>query len=174
LEGLDCANCSAKIEKEINDCKGVNANINFATKILSLEYANDEFSLDKVKEIVKKYEPDVEVIDRDAHNKGKTLNKNIFEENKSQILRLIVSLFFLVLGAILDLDTRYTFVLFMISYLVAGGDIILRAVRNITRGMVFDENFLMSIATMGAFIIGEYTEGVAVMLFYQVGELFQD
>jgi Cd2+/Zn2+-exporting ATPase len=60
------------------------------------------------------------------------------------------------------------------SYLIAGGDILMKAARNIVRGNIFDENFLMSIATIGAFLIGEYPEGVAVMLFYQVGELFQD
>jgi Cd2+/Zn2+-exporting ATPase len=64
--------------------------------------------------------------------------------------------------------------LFLASYLIAGGDILMKAARNIVRGNIFDENFLMSIATIGAFLIGEYPEGVAVMLFYQVGELFQD
>ena len=63
--------------------------------------------------------------------------------------------------------------LFGISFLCIGGDIVFKALRNISHGRVFDENFLMSIATIGAFIIGEYPEGVAVMLFYQVGELFQ-
>ncbi|AGA68594.1 heavy metal-translocating P-type ATPase, Cd/Co/Hg/Pb/Zn-transporting [Desulfitobacterium dichloroeliminans LMG P-21439] len=63
--------------------------------------------------------------------------------------------------------------LFIASYILIGGDVVLRAGRNILRGSVFDENFLMSIATIGAFAIGEYPEGVAVMLFYQVGELFQ-
>lgn len=64
-------------------------------------------------------------------------------------------------------------VLFLISFLIVGGDVVLGAVRNITRGQIFDENLLMSIATIGAFCIGEYPEGVAVMLFYQIGELFQ-
>lgn len=63
--------------------------------------------------------------------------------------------------------------LFIISYIIVGGDVVKRAVKNIFKGQVFDENFLMSIATIGAFFIGEYPEGVAVMLFYQVGELFQ-
>lgn len=62
---------------------------------------------------------------------------------------------------------------FLIAYIIIGGEIVLRALRNIKSGQVFDENFLMSIATIGAFILGEYAEGVAVMLFYQVGELFQ-
>ncbi|MDO9535210.1 MAG: heavy metal translocating P-type ATPase, partial [Bacillota bacterium] len=63
--------------------------------------------------------------------------------------------------------------LFIISYIIVGGDVVKKAVKNIFKGQVFDENFLMSIATIGAFLIGEYPEGVAVMLFYQVGELFQ-
>lgn len=64
-------------------------------------------------------------------------------------------------------------ILFLASYLVVGGDIVYKALKNIVRGRVFDENFLMAIATVGAFVIGEYPEGVAVMFFYQIGELFQ-
>lgn len=63
---------------------------------------------------------------------------------------------------------------FLISYLIVGGDIVMRAMGNITKGEIFDENFLMSVATIGAIILGEYPEGVAVMLFYQIGEYFQD
>ena len=62
---------------------------------------------------------------------------------------------------------------FLVSYFIIGGDVLLSAVKNILKGQVFDENFLMAIATIGAFAIGEYPEGVAVMLFYQLGELFQ-
>ena len=63
--------------------------------------------------------------------------------------------------------------MFGVSYLIIGGEVILSAIKNIIRGEVFDENFLMSIATIGAFFIGEYPEAVAVMLFYQIGEVFQ-
>lgn len=64
--------------------------------------------------------------------------------------------------------------IFLVSYVILGGNVLLKATRNIFKGQVFDENFLMSIATIGAFIIGETAEAVAVMLFYQIGELFQD
>ena len=74
---------------------------------------------------------------------------------------------------VLDRDSIITVVLFILSYLLIGGNVILTAVKNILRGEVFDENFLMTIATLGAFFIGEYPEGVAVMLFYEIGELFQ-
>ncbi|GAA3333489.1 hypothetical protein GCM10020331_097720 [Ectobacillus funiculus] len=67
----------------------------------------------------------------------------------------------------------FDFSLFVVAYILIGGEIVARAIKNIARGQVFDENFLMAIATLGAFAIGEYSEGVAVMLFYQIGELFQ-
>ncbi|MDR3076071.1 MAG: cadmium-translocating P-type ATPase, partial [Synergistaceae bacterium] len=77
-------------------------------------------------------------------------------------------------GMAFELNQRLKLALFLISYLLIGGEVLLRAAKNISKGQVFDENFLMSIATIGAFAIGEYPEGVAVMLFYQVGEAFQD
>jgi len=79
----------------------------------------------------------------------------------------------LILSFFTDLNQYILLSIFIISYVILGGEIVLRAAKNITRGKVFDENFLMSIATIGAFIIGEYPEAVAVMLFFQVGEYFQ-
>ena len=93
---------------------------------------------------------------------------------KKKLIRIIISFILLVIAFILKLDnTIINNILFIISYLIVGYDIILKAIRNITRGKVFDENFLMTIATIGAFFISEFPEAVAVMLFYQVGELFQ-
>ena len=93
---------------------------------------------------------------------------------KKKLIRIIISFILLILAFILRLDnTIINNILFIISYLIVGYDIILKALRNITRGKVFDENFLMTIATIGAFFIREFPEAVAVMLFYQVGELFQ-
>ncbi|MBS5822305.1 MAG: cadmium-translocating P-type ATPase [Clostridium argentinense] len=71
-------------------------------------------------------------------------------------------------------DINIERIMFLIAYIIVGGEIVLRALKNITRGQIFDENFLMTIATVGAFGVGDFAEGVAVMLFYQVGELFQD
>ena len=93
---------------------------------------------------------------------------------KKKLIRIIISFILLVLAFTLKLDnTIINNILFITSYIIIGYDIILKALRNITRGKVFDENFLMTIATIGAFFIGEFPEAVAVMLFYQVGELFQ-
>ena len=93
---------------------------------------------------------------------------------KKKLIRIIISFILLVIAFILKLDnTIINNVLFITSYIIVGYDIVLKALRNITRGKIFDENFLMTIATIGAFFIGEFPEAVAVMLFYQVGELFQ-
>ena len=91
-----------------------------------------------------------------------------------RLWRIIIGAAVLVTAVLLSLNNEWLqLALFIISYIIVGGDVVKRAVKNIFKGQVFDENFLMSIATIGAFFIGEYPEGVAVMLFYQVGELFQ-
>lgn len=91
-----------------------------------------------------------------------------------RLWRIIIGAAVLATAVLLSLNNEWLQIaLFIISYIIVGGDVVKRAVKNIFKGQVFDENFLMSIATIGAFFIGEYPEGVAVMLFYQVGELFQ-
>ena len=93
---------------------------------------------------------------------------------KKKLIRIIISFILLALAFLLKVDNVIiNDILFITSYIIVGYDIVLKALRNITRGKVFDENFLMTIATIGAFFIGEFPEAVAVMLFYQVGELFQ-
>ncbi len=93
---------------------------------------------------------------------------------KKLIWRIIIGAAVFVLAIVIDLNIEWLKeTLFLISYIIVGGDIVKKAVRDIFKGKVFDENFLMSVASIGAFLIGEYPEGVAVMLFYQVGELFQ-
>lgn len=91
-----------------------------------------------------------------------------------RLWRIIIGAAVLATAVLLSLNNEWLQIaLFIISYIIVGGDVVKRAVKNIFKGQVFDENFLMSIATIGAFFIGEYPEGVAVMLFYKVGELFQ-
>lgn len=91
-----------------------------------------------------------------------------------RLWRIIIGAAVLATAVLLSLNNEWLQIaLFIISYIIVGGDVVKRAVKNIFKGQVLDENFLMSIATIGAFFIGEYPEGVAVMLFYQVGELFQ-
>lgn len=94
---------------------------------------------------------------------------------KKQLIRIISAAVFFIAGIITkQFSENIAFVLFLVSILICGADVLINAVSNIFKGHFFDENFLMSIAAVGAFIIGECPEGAAVMLFYQVGELFQD
>lgn len=96
------------------------------------------------------------------------------DSKKQRLLRIIIGAVLFVVAIIFKPENSIAeLVLFLIPFLVVGGDVIFKALKNILHGQVFDENFLMGIATIGAFIIGEHAEGVAVMLFYQVGELFQ-
>ena len=104
------------------------------------------------------------------------------KKQKNMLARIIIS-FILFIGLMIAdhtgsleflPNTWFRFGIFLVPYLIIGGDIVLKAIRGIINGQVFDENFLMTVATFGAFGIGEYSEAVAVMLFYQVGELFQN
>lgn len=96
------------------------------------------------------------------------------ENEKSPLLRIGLAIAIFLCGTFLPVEGVVKFVVFFVAYLIAGGDILLKAFRNIIKGEVFDENFLMSIATLGAFSIKEFPEAVMVMILYQVGEYFQD
>lgn len=95
------------------------------------------------------------------------------QKQKKMLVRIIVSFALLITVRLIDFESWKNYLLYLIPYAVIGWDVLWRAVRNICHGQVFDENFLMTIATIGAFFTGECAEGVAVMLFYQIGELFQ-
>lgn len=259
LEGLDCANCSAKIEKEVNALEGVEANINLVTKTLRLKTTinHDERELfEQVKSIVHKHEPDVDVIDKHASkaiqieatleglscancaakiekavqalgtvnnvsvdfvskklrftalddkqihqihtqvedivhtiepdtkyilkNEDKSAPQRAFDLKQlgkhqfNQIIRFGTGILFFVLGLFIKEPPLLELSLFLIAYVIVGGDVIRKAFQGVLNKQFFSENFLMTIATTGAFIVGEYPEGVAVMLFYLVGEFFQD
>ena len=119
--------------------------------------------------------------EHENHEKEQHGHTHEFKENNNGFLGYLKDNLLLIIGAIVYIialayksnENLLSFILFGISYLIIGGEVILSAIKNIIRGEVFDENFLMSIATIGAFFIGEYPEAVAVMLFYQIGEVFQ-
>ncbi|GIM29254.1 cadmium-translocating P-type ATPase [Clostridium polyendosporum] len=179
LDGLCCANCAAKIERETQSLPEVmSAIVDFVSKrlIIELQDAKNKVSVtEDVKKIVKRIEPHVNVIVESSNRNSSVNNKeDEKDDNKKELIKLGIG------GAIFAVATIFNFsfdlelLLYLISYVLVGGEVVLRALKNIARGQVFDENFLMGIATIGAFAIGEFPEGVAVMLFYQVGELFQD
>ncbi len=93
---------------------------------------------------------------------------------KKEIIRVGAGTFVLIIAVVASFPSYMNLAFFLAAYFVIGGDVLWRAIKNIMQGQVFDENFLMSIATIGAFFVGEYPEAVSVMLFYQVGEMFQD
>lgn len=175
LEGLDCSNCAAKIEAGVNKISGVSsASMNFATRTLSIEagYAGDiDNIVASANGIIKKFEPGVSV--KIIGNNKQNEEKNVSNINKLKIVQLGIGAALFLTASLFNFPFRVGFGMFLSGYILAGGEVLLKAAGNITRGRVFDENFLMSIATIGAFAIGEFSEGVAVMLFYQVGEFIQ-
>ena len=174
IEGLDCPNCAAKVERKINTLEGIKeATVDFLGKkivVLADEISENELveliqtEVDKIEDGVKVFVPKVQA--------GESSSEG--EDTGKIKKKLLIGGVLFVLGIFVP-KTLFIpkLAVFLVSYLVIGGDVLLSAFKNILNGQVFDENFLMAIATVGAFAIGEYPEGVAVMLFYQLGELFQ-
>ncbi|NTU27031.1 cadmium-translocating P-type ATPase [Bacillus tequilensis] len=172
LDGLDCSNCAQKIENGVKGIKGIDGcAVNFAASTLtvSADGKEEQWVTDKVEKKVKSIDPHVTV--RQKHKK-KSADDGYRKRMVNMLIRMAAAV---ILGAAAYFVHSGTveFLLFFVSYLIIGGDIVIRAVKNISRGQVFDEHFLMALATIGAFLIQQYPEGVAVMLFYQIGELFQ-
>ncbi|MBE6948784.1 MAG: cadmium-translocating P-type ATPase [Ruminococcaceae bacterium] len=175
LDGLDCPNCAAKIERAVGELPEVSSSaINLMNQTLTIHTSDD--ITEKVTAIVHSFEPEVEVSEHGEHHHHHHHHGE--GEQKSIIIRLAIGAVLFFCGIAFDVFTSLPLaaeLAFLIAaYIILGGDVVLSAVQNIAKGHVFDENFLMSIASIGAFIIGEYPEAVAVMLFYQVGEFFQD
>lgn len=195
LEGLDCANCAMKIERGVATIEGVNeCQVNFATQTLSLQFSDEEGPIiAKAEKAIKRLEPHVKLKEKTAGENRQTNKHNHAHHQhghshshshghshdhgsksmQRMITRLVIGTIIALFAYFLPLDGVIKLSAFVVAYLIIGGDIVWRACTNIVRGQVFDEHFLMAIATIGAFAIQEYPEGVAVMLFYQVGELFQ-
>lgn len=178
LKGLDCAHCAGKIQEEINRLPDIiSVSLNLLNQKLIYE-VNSSIDTDLIKlkiiEIVNKHEPHVEIhephveiVESSNHNhNSKGLSKKIF--------RIFLGIIVLGAALVLDFSANSKIIVFFTSYLLIGGDVVYKALRNTVKGQLFDENFLMFIATVGAFAIGEYPEAVAVMLFYQTGEFFQE
>lgn len=179
LMGLDCANCAAKIEREVGSLAGIkSASVDFASKKLSIETHSKydlEDTINEVKSIVKRIEPDVSVVEDTKSNKRVLKDEeDDHESDKGEILRLGIGAVLFAIGIAFKFSFWAELSIFLVSYILVGGEVVVRAIKNIVRGQVFDENFLMAIATIGAFSTKQFPEGVAVMLFYQIGEFFQN
>ena len=184
LKGLDCPNCSAKIEKEVGELDGVQSSVvNLMKQTLTINVAPAAANTiaSQIETIVHSHEPDVEVseIAQEYYISAKKQDTNTSynNEDKKLTIRLAIGAAIYGIGMALTVFAKVPLpvelVFLIVSYIILGGDVVWQAVRNISKGRVFDEHFLMSVSTIGAFVIGEYPEAVAVMLFYQVGEFFQ-
>ena len=193
VEHLGCANCAAKMESRINSLPEVNAaTLTFATKQLRVsvtpEAAKKETELiAKFQEICSSIESEVVVTKQQRSQNGKKTLQNSQQasDNKHKFKEQQIDLFSIIIGALLfaagELLEHFPLgisllpsALYVVAYLILGGQIVLTAVKNLTKGQIFDENFLMSLATIGAFAIGEFAEAVGVMLFYRIGEYFEE
>lgn len=205
LQGLGCAHCAAKIEKELQGLAGVaRAKVDFVTSKITLEVeelVRSEEITNKVIATVTNIEPGVIVSEADfsfdqlaaskepaqaksdsagetdwgtATEVHKAFRKLKLGRGSKQKIAFTLGVGTFLLVLIFNLSFWPELILYLTSYLLIGGGVVLKAGRNIVRGQVFDENFLMVIATFGAFAIKEFPEAVAVMLFYQIGEYFQE
>ncbi len=198
ITGLDCANCAAKVERKINEMKEVTeATIDFLNKklIVTSDEENSHTLIASVQKVIDSIENGVTIspVSQNINNiHGNHIHTHGHphehahdhshshshdhgtDELKKLMGRIIIGGILFIAGFIIPESSHLLrFLAFFASYIVIGGDVLTSAFKNILKGQIFDENFLMSIATIGAFAIGEYPEGVAVMLFYQLGELFQ-
>ncbi|MCD7905671.1 MAG: cadmium-translocating P-type ATPase [Clostridiales bacterium] len=173
LKDLNCPHCAGVIEEKVRGLSYVNtAEFNMVTKIIDIDTSENNSSLfEDVKKIVKQTEPEVTVLSEEE--KAEESGEEEDGITRLLVIRLIAGLC-LTAGAVLIQSFNFKIGLYITAYIVFGYDVVIKALKNIAKGEVFDENFLMSTATIGAFFIGEYPEAAAVMLFYQIGELFQD
>lgn len=181
LKGLDCVSCALKIEESTKELTGVKkANLDFVSKKIRVDIDNsvDMHNIKKdIIAIVNRLEPDVRVVDlskgKDEGHHDHSHDHDHGHVSRSDFIKILLGLILFILPALLRLEGIVRLLVYLTSYFIVGYEVIIRAGKNIVNRMPFDENFLMTLATVGAFIIGEYPEGVAVMLFYQLGELFQ-
>lgn len=184
LENLGCANCAAKMEKAINELPQVEAaTITYATKQLRVAANHQERLLPEFQKICSSIEHQVTVVPREEILPKKKKKQSVYKEHKKEILSIGLGAVLFIAGTVLEnmnldplygSDLLYSAVIFVIAYILLGWEIVLTALKNLKNGRLFDENFLMSVATLAAFAIGDFAEAVGVMLFYRVGEMFED
>ncbi len=179
LEGLDCANCAAKVESKLKQMDGVDdVTITYATKQMKLSAKNPDELVPKIQAAIDAIEDGITVVPKDTKPAAKKKEKDPIWKNPLFTIALGAVLFVIgygcvIIGGMEESDLRLL-PIFVVAYLVLGGKVLLAAGKNMSKGQIFDENFLMCIATLGAFAIQEFPEAVGVMLFYRIGEYFED
>ncbi len=172
VKNLDCANCANKIEAYVRKMDNIrDASMNFSQGVLFVELQDASRSEDTIKAImavIPTLEDGVTVELEKTTEEEKPSRMFSFQENA----RLYLGILLFAAAVVLEAQS-WSVWLFLAAYVMAGGKVVYIALRNILKGEVFDENFLMSVATTGALAIGSYEEAVAVMIFYEIGEMFQ-
>ncbi|MFQ7524149.1 MAG: heavy metal translocating P-type ATPase [Terrisporobacter sp.] len=181
LNGLTCAHCASVIDEKVKHIDGVkNSNLNFTNKKLSVEIDcdNEEKIIKNIIDIINDTEPGLDIqIEGQREIKEDKTQKSIKNNEKLNLLKIIagaIVFIFAFYQEIAGRENKYSLLIFLVAYLLVGSDVLYKALRNITKGRIFDENFLMSVATIGAIAIGELSEAVGVMLFYKIGEYLQE
>ncbi|MDI6600167.1 MAG: heavy metal translocating P-type ATPase [Thermoanaerobacteraceae bacterium] len=172
LENLDCADCAEKLERAVASKDGIaGCTVSFASgKMMVTTDENADVDL-IVKSTVRELEPEVTVItEKDADDDKEGNEENI----RGRIITVVIGAVLLVVPMVFSLPLWLEVSLFVGSYIITGHMVLWRAFKNAVHLEFFDESFLMSVATLGAFAIGEYAEAIAVMLFYTIGELLED
>ena len=172
LDGLGCANCAYKIEEALKKRGFVSASINFVTKELEIEG-----DVGKAKRVIKSVEPNIRVIENEKNDHDFAHQHDDEKNSKNMLFFIISSVALFVTGLVMsyyNFNSVSVIGIFATSYLLVGWKVLKNAFVNSIRGKLFDENFLMTVATLGAFAIKEYPEAVAVILFYMIGEFLQD
>ena len=172
MKNIDCANCSAKIEKKIQELPEVDDCIlTFATRQLRVYSSEGTKLLPKMQEIADQIEPGTVI---EIREEGKPSSDTRDDKHDHDIPELLAGAALFIIGELLSHSMPPVSIgCFVIAYLILGREVLLTALKNMKSGHVMDENFLMSVTTIGAFAIGEFGEAVGVMLFYRVGEAFE-
>ena len=169
---IHCAGCALALEQNINQIEGVTAELSFVTKVLKLKIETEKpaETLTQVKLVINKFDHSIEILDYADEEEIAEKEK---KEKQFKIIKLAVSFVILLLALVIPVKWL-KIAIFLIDYLLVSYNTLLKAGRNLINGKVFDENFLMSIASLGAFVIGEYLEAVMVMWLYGVGEILEE
>ena len=183
LGGLTCAHCAEVIGDRVQIIDGVkNSHLNFVNKKLTLEIdsgINKDEVINSVIELIDSIEPGLDIQVQNKSESAKEIKKveKKKDNSKKDLFKIIAGVLVFIFAFYQEatgIEGRYSLIIFMVSYILVGGDVLYKALKNIKNGRIFDENFLMTVATVGAISIGEPSEAVGVMLFYKIGEYLQE
>lgn len=169
---VHCAGCALALEQHLNELEGVSAEINFVTKVLKLKIETEDpaETLTIVKTEISNFDHMIEIVD---YEDDEDIAKREKKERNQNIIRLSVALVIMIVGIFIPTFWLKVVVL-ALDYILVSYKVLIAAGRNILHGKIFDENFLMVIASIGAFAIGEFVEAISVMLLYSIGSILED